>query len=34
MGKVAISLKVNLTGPEVDLEKLKETIKEKIEVKD
>ena len=34
MGKVAISLKVNLAGPEVDIEKLKEAIKEKIEVED
>ena len=34
MGKVAISLKVNLEGPDVDLEKIKETIKERVSVED
>jgi len=34
MGKVAIAVKVNTVGPEVDLEKLKSVIKEKVPVED
>ena len=34
MGKVAISLKVNTEGPEINLEKIKEAIREKIDVED
>ncbi len=34
MGKVAISIKVNMEGPDVDLESLKKTIKEKVPVED
>lgn len=34
MGRVAIAIKVNTEGPEVDLEKLKSTIKEKVPVED
>ena len=34
MGKVAISIKVNTEGPDVDLESLKQAIKEKVSVED
>ena len=34
MGKVAISIKVNTEGPDVDLESLKQAIKEKVPVED
>ena len=34
MGRVAIAIKVNIKGPEVDLENLKGLIKEKVPVED
>lgn len=34
MGKVAISLKINTEGPDVDLENLKRVIKEKVSAED
>lgn|GEM_PF-1318771 len=34
MGNVAISVKVNTEGPDVDLEKLKKEIKKKVKVQD
>lgn len=34
MGRVAIAIKINTEGPEIDLEKLKKSIKKKVPVED